>query len=84
MKGYRFKDNPDEEKFYDEFMELFGDANGQTQLSSIVYGWKDDRQQTPNKWIDDNDMPQYENLIQWLGSPVGQGFLRDCGFTKQG
>ena len=23
-----------------------------------------------------------DNMIQWLGSPVGQGFLASCGFTE--
>jgi len=30
----------------------------------------------------DRDKMVAATVIQWLGSPVGQGFLRDCGYTK--
>jgi heme oxygenase len=82
-KEYRFKDNPKEKEFHDKFKEMF-ESNGMTDktLSSIVFGWKDDRQNFPKQFLTEYEEDICLNIIQWLGSPVGQGFLNNCGFSE--
>ena len=86
MKGnkeYRFKGNPKEQEFHDKFIEKFTrDNSARKSLSAIVNGWSDDRQSQPKEWLSENEEDICVSLIQWLGSPVGQGFLAECGFTS--
>jgi len=81
-KGHRFKDNPKEKEFHDKFIEMFNSSSmAKVTLSAIVFGWENDRQQYPKRFLDENEKEVVINIIQWLGSPVGQGFLNECGFT---
>jgi len=78
-KEYRFKDNPKEKEFFDKFSEMFL-HNGFSirTLDAVIFGWDNDN--NPNDNLDGRETAICTNLIQWLGSPVGQGFLRECGF----
>lgn len=81
-KEYRFKDNPKEKEMHDKFIEMFKrDSSANRCLSAIVFGWKNDNQTTPKRYLTENEENICLNLIQWLGSPVGQSFLRECGFS---
>ena len=83
-KEYRFKDNPKEKEFHDKFIKMFGSTNsGHKMLSSIIYGWKNNTQTIPFEWLNNQEEFVCINLIQWLGSPVGQSFLADCGFKLE-
>ena len=81
-KQYRFEENPQEKIFHDKFIEMF-DRNGfaNKTLSAIIFGWKDDCQSVPAKYLTDEEENVCLNLIQWLGTPVGQSFLNECGFV---
>lgn len=81
-KEYRFKDNPKEKELHDKFIEMFKrDNSANKTLSAIVFGWQDDRQNAPKRYLTEDEENICLNLIQWLGSPVGQSFLRECGFS---
>jgi hypothetical protein len=81
-KEYRFKDNPKEKEMHDKFIAMFkNNTMANNTLSAIVFGWKDDTQRTPMEYLTDKEEDICLNLIQWLGSPVGQGFLDECGFV---
>lgn len=81
-KEYRFKDNQKEQEFHDKFKEMFECDNiAKTTLSAIVFGWENDRQKYPKEYLTDKEKDICLNLIQWLGSPVGQGFLDSCGYV---
>lgn len=87
MKGtkeYRFKNNPKEKEFHDKFIELFNDNHGfgRKSLSAIVNGWANDRQNEPVEYLSEKEETICLHLIQWLGSSVGQAFLRSCGFAE--
>lgn len=88
MKGnkeYRFKDNPKEKEFHDKFIAMFNrDDSSRKSLSAIVNGWSDDRQNQPKEWLSEKEEYICVNLIQWLGSTVGQSFLAECGFANGG
>lgn len=82
-KEYRFKENPKEEEFHNKFIEMFknnGMAN--KSLSAIVFGWSNDRQNYPKEILSEKEEDICVNIIQWLGSPVGEGFLDSCGFSR--
>ena len=83
-KEYRFKDNPKEQEFHDKFKEMF-EERGRTYktLSAIIFGWEDDRQLYLKEFLTEKEEDICLNLIQWLGSPVGQGFLDSCGFVSK-
>lgn len=74
---HRFKDNPLEELFHDEFLKMF---EGKIDLSAIVFGFSNGTQAYPKEFLIDREENICLTLIQWLGSPVGQGFLDKCGF----
>lgn len=83
-KEYRFKNNPKEKEFHDKFKGLFeADEMGLQTLSSIIFGWKNDTQTIPNDNLTERETDICLNLIQWLGSPVGQSFLNECGFVEK-
>lgn len=79
-KTYRFKDNPQEKIFHDKFLQEFERGNGLHRLSGIVFGWEDSAQRWPKSYLTEREADICINLIQWLGSPVGQSFLEECGF----
>jgi hypothetical protein len=80
-KEYRFKDNPKEKEFHDKFIKEFSrTSSSKKTLSAIIFGWDSDRQTHPKEFLTEREENICLNLIQWLGSPVGQGFLSECGF----
>lgn len=78
-KDYRFLDNPKEMEFHDKFIKMFNrDSMARKTLSGVIHGWVGNH---PKEYLSEKEEIIYINLIQWLGSSVGQGFLSDCGFT---
>lgn len=86
MKGtkkYRFEDNPKEKEFHDKFVEKFDrDHSTRKTLSAIVNGWSDIKQNEPKRYLSPREETICANIIQWLGSPVGMSFLKECGFIE--
>jgi len=76
LKTYRHASNPLEKVFHDTFINNYGHS-----LESIV------KPVTGNGYRNEFCTKEEEELmittIQWLGSPVGIGFLRDCGFKQK-
>lgn len=83
-KEYRFNYNPKEKEFHDKFFQMFN-ANSRsiTTLSGIVFGWQDGTCSIPKEYLDEKGEEICLNIIQWLGSNVGQNFLLDCGFERK-
>lgn len=74
MEGYnihRHESNPKERELHNKFVNDFVE---QKSIDRLVFGH--DNNHFPNDNLSDREI----STIQWLGSPVGQGFLRDCGF----
>ena len=83
-KQYRFKkrdDNEQERVFAEKWLEFNDESMGTETLARLLA-------KEPNALFlpppSDRDKMVAATVIQWLGSPVGQGFLRDCGFVKEG
>lgn len=77
-KQYRFENNPQEKILHDKFIEKF--AENSKDLSAIIFGWANTFQSIPNRYLTEQEEDICLTMIQWLGSPVGECFLRDCGY----
>lgn len=81
MKGtkiFRHESNPTEKQIHDSFIKEFGTEE---QMARIGIGTHNGN--NPIDYLDDHEKEIMINTVQWLGSPVGQGFLNMNGFYRQ-
>lgn len=76
-KMYRLVNNPKEKEFVEKFTQQHTNDNG---IDAIVFGTVDGLKQ--ETFLTESEKRIVMSTIQWLGSPVGQGFLNECGFKK--
>jgi len=76
LHTYRFKDNA-EEKLFSEAWDKQNEQ-GQTLAYLLTVGDQRGRPVEPS----DRDHVVAATVIQWLGSHVGECFLRDLGYLK--
>jgi hypothetical protein len=76
-KASRFPREPEEERIYKAWVDLCEEGEG-TFLQNML----DPGSPIPPQ-INQRDAEVATLTIQWLGSPVGQAFLRDLGYTKR-
>ncbi len=69
---YRFKQNPEEKLFAEEWERENSDG-GKGILDYLLA----DDPNLPRGEVTERDREVAATIIQWLGSPVGQGFLED-------
>jgi hypothetical protein len=81
FKTYRHKDNPKEKEFHDKFLRHHN-RDGYNDMDNIVFG-TGERGMRPAEYLTDREKQIVLSTIQWLGSPVGQGFLNSCGFEEK-
>lgn len=81
-KESRWEHNPEEQLFVEEFLRQF--QNPERTMSYIIYGSSSSLGNPPKDFVDEYTKQVFINTIQWLGSPVGRGFLKDLGYKKQG
>ncbi len=74
-KEYRLNQNPKEKEFYDKFLAKFERS---VQFEQIVLNC--DTHGNPPRFLTHEERRLVVSTIQWLGSPVGQSFLMECGF----
>lgn len=67
-KSYRLERNESEKKLHDAFIQGFSAK----YLEEIV-----------GKKLSDDDLRLIVTIIQWLGTPIGEGFLREQDFCKK-
>ena len=58
----------------DEFAKM--NAEYPQLLEQIVFG-----NDTHSVILDDHEKKLAATIIQWLGTPVGKGFMRNCGYV---
>jgi hypothetical protein len=75
LKSYRHISNPQEKVFHDTFIKDYNTILATSQIVKMVDGKGD-----PKEYTTDEERNLMVTTIQWLGSPVGQGFLNKCGF----
>ena len=81
MKGtkqFRHESNPIEKQLHDSFIKECG-----TNVFMARIGIGTTNGETPINYLDDHEKEIMINTIQWLGSPVGQGFLARNGFLPK-
>jgi len=83
LKTHRHNSNPLEKEIHDKFIEEFvetkhGNGIAMEQIALPVDGRGD-----PKEYLTDREKEIMISTIQWLGSPVGQGFLEKCGFVRK-
>ena len=78
-KEYRFNDNPMEQRFF-EIWARDHERNDSGKSSTLDYLLAKDPNH-PNDEATERDFQVARSVIQWLGSPVGQSFLREVGFV---
>ncbi len=76
FKMHRHESNPKEKELYEKFL-----ANNDRDMDLIIFGHGSNSFR-PLDYLSDREKQIVLSTIQWLGSPVGQGFLRECGFEK--
>lgn len=79
LAPYRLRDNPEERRFADAWQKHNDDGNILAWLLDPERGYAH-RPPEPS----DRDVEVAATVVQWLGSPVGQGFLRDLGYERSG
>lgn len=77
LHSHRFVDNPAEKRFADAWREH---QSGRTLDYLLLCPLVDQHQVMP---ATERDELVAATVIQWLGSPVGQAFLRDCDFVPR-
>lgn len=75
---HRFKDNPEEKLFAEEWDKVNVLGHNLAYLIDPKNGVGLARPPEPT----DRENEVAATVIQWLGSPVGQNFLRDLGYVK--
>jgi len=78
LHTYRLKDNPEEERFAKAWDE-------HNRHGTVLAHLLDTRSVQTGRPVDptDRDEAVAATVVQWLGSPVGQGFLSDLGYTRK-
>lgn len=79
-KDYRLKQD---DKYYSQeikFLEVFN-KNYLKDVDLIVTGvGKSDFM--AQKDLNEDEIKAVLGVLQWLGTPVGEGFLRECGYVR--
>jgi len=76
-KTYRHADNPEEKRFHDAALDMV------TRHWSAVTIPLNDRGTEPSRYLTEDEEQLVINTLQWLGSPVGQSWLRDMGYESK-
>lgn len=76
LHTHRFRDNPEEKRFAEAWAKHVKSRHDIDGLLDAEHGTM-----TPEP-ASDRDRIVAATVIQWLGSPVGQGFLRDLGYER--
>lgn len=79
LHPYRMKENPEEQRFADAWEARNATLwdPGTVLLDALLSDGVTRVSATPR------EIEVAATVIQWLGSPVGQCFLRDLGYTKK-
>lgn len=78
FKPYRLKEDDNyynlEVKYVKQFEKEFSKNR---RIDLMVFGQKEGTSMEPNDYLTDREMKIVLSTIQWLGTPVGQGFIKE-------
>jgi len=75
LNTHRLKDNPEEKRFAKAWQRI----NDTGSLLDYLLGDKYDGRPVE---ANEREAQVAATVVQWLGSPVGQGFLAELGYKK--
>jgi hypothetical protein len=78
FKTYRHEQNPKEKEFHDKFIEWYID--GDMTVNLIVFPPGDEHQTRAEDTLTDREKRIMITMVQWMGSPLGQSLMSECGF----
>ena len=78
VSTHRFKDNPLERRVAEEW-DRINKPPGEAGVQTLEHLLTTRRDRRPD-FVEPEDREKAATIIQWLGSPIGQNFLSDCGF----
>lgn len=82
FKTHRHKSNPKEKELHDKFIKEHIDCEKWTcPVDLLIFPSCENNGMIPSDYLSDREKQIVISTIQWLGSPVGKTFLRDCGFS---
>lgn len=77
FKGNRLSQNPMELKHLEVFNQKVDSKYSPNQLDYLVFG---SNGSSPKDFLNEREKQIVYSTIQWLGSHVGECYLRDCGY----
>lgn len=80
FKTHRFKQNPKEKQLHDNFLKNHIEDKYGCDVSFLVFPPNGISQSYTVDNLSDREKRIVLSTIQWLGSPVGQNFMRENGF----
>ena len=80
FKTYRHKDNPIEKKLHNKFIEWY--VNDHSNMDLLVFPPANDQQTRAEDTLSDREKRIVITMVQWMGTPLGQSLLRECGFEQ--
>lgn len=80
FKTYRHDSNPKEKELHDKFIKEYVESRHNSGVGLERIALPVDNKGEPTEFLTDREKQIMISTIQWLGSPVGQGFLNYCGF----
>ena len=78
FKTYRHEQNPKEKEFHDKFIEWYVEGDGLFDL--LVFPPSNSQQTRAEDTLTDREKRIVITMIQWMGTPLGQSLMRECGF----
>lgn len=77
FKGHRLSQNPMELKHLEVFKQKVDGKYSPNAMDFLVFGQEGS---SPKDFLTDREKQIVYSTIQWLGSHVGECYLRDCGY----
>ena len=77
FKTYRHDNNPKEKELHDKFLN---EHILKRDIDLLVFPPANNNQTYAVDTLTEREKQIMLTTIQWLGSPVGQSFLKECGF----
>lgn len=81
FKTYRHTQNPKEKELHDKFIEWYL-SPGCGNVDLLVFPPEDDHQTYAVDTLSDREIRIVITMVQWMGTPLGQALLKECGFEQ--
>lgn len=78
FKTHRHKENPIEKELHDKFIEWY--VNDHSNMDLLVFPPANSQQTRAEDTLSDREKRIVITMVQWMGTPLGQSLLRECGF----